>query len=65
MDNIKVITMHRKMVTFTKKGETRWETKAEKRIKTKAKSRKSASRPKRRREKIAEALSSAEVVGFA
>ena len=41
--------LHRKMVTFTKKGETRWETKAEKRIKKKAKNRKPAKKPKRRR----------------
>ncbi len=35
------------MVNFTEKGNTPWETKAEKRIKTKPKSRKLVKRPKR------------------
>ena len=41
--------LHRKMVISTTKGETRWETKAEKRIKQKVKNRKPAKRLKRRR----------------
>ena len=52
------------MVNFTEKGNTPWETKAEKRIKTKPKSRKPAKRPKRIRIKRNNGdLLSADVVG--
>jgi hypothetical protein len=58
-------TIDGKTVNLTKKGGTRWETKAEKRIKKKVKNRKPANRPKKRRKKIAEAFSAAKVVGSA
>ncbi len=58
--------LHRKMVTFTKKEGTRWETKAEKRIKKKVKSKKLTHRPKKRRSRaIAVGISFTKMVGFA